>query len=55
MAGNMAGTASRWVGHADQLGRRLGESASGAPAAARGLTHRVASASVRTAAWLLGR
>ncbi len=55
MARQMAGTASKWVGHADQLGRRLGERASGAPVAARGLSHRVASASVRTAAWLLGR
>jgi hypothetical protein len=48
-------TASSVVGQVDQVGRRLGGRASRAPAAARGLTRRVASASTRTAAWLLGR
>ncbi len=47
--------ASRWSGHIDHLGRRLGDQVSGAPAAARTLTHKVISASSRTAAWLLGR
>ena len=47
--------ASGMVGHVDLVGRRLGGQASRAPAMARGLTRRVASASTRTAAWLLGR
>ncbi len=55
MARQAVGAASRMVGHVDHVGRRIGESASRAPAAARGLTHRVASASTRTASWLLGR
>jgi hypothetical protein len=48
-------TTSTMVGHVDQVGRRLGGRASRTPAAARGLTRRVAAASTRTAAWLLGR
>jgi len=51
----MAETATKLVGHVDHLGRRLGERAQGAPAATRQLTRRVASASARSAAWLLGR
>jgi len=51
----MADTATKLVGHVDHLGRRLGERAQGAPAATRQLTRRVASASARSAAWLLGR
>ncbi len=51
----MTETATKLVAHVDHLGRRLGERAQGAPAATRDLTHRVASASARTAAWLLGR
>jgi hypothetical protein len=47
--------ASSMVGHVDVAGRRLAGHASRAPAAARGLTRQVASASMRTAAWLLGR
>jgi len=41
--------------HFEQAGRRLGDRASDAPAAARGLTRRAASASTRAASWLLGR
>ena len=55
MARQAVGAASRMVGHVDHVGRRIGDRASRAPAAARGLTHRVASASTRTASWLLGR
>jgi hypothetical protein len=55
ITGQITATTSRSVGHFDQLGRRLGHRAAAAPAATRELTHRVASASVRTAAWLLGR
>ena len=54
-AGQITRTTSTSVGHGDHLGRRLGHRAAGAPAATRELTQRVASASVRTAAWLLGR
>jgi len=46
---SMAG-ASRWLEQLD-VGRRLAS----APALARGVSHRVASVSTRTAAWLLGR
>ncbi len=42
--------ASRWIEQLD-VGHRL----AGAPAVARGVSHRVVSASTRTAAWLLGR
>ena len=46
---------SNLVGHLDHLGRRLGGHVSGAPHAARGVAHKVASASTRTATWFLGR
>jgi hypothetical protein len=46
---------STWVGHLDHLGRRLGHHVSGAPHAARGVAHKVVSASTRTATWFLGR
>jgi hypothetical protein len=46
---------SRWAGQLNHLGRRLGDHTSGAPQAARGVAHKVATASVRTATWFLGR
>jgi hypothetical protein len=46
---------SRWVGHVDHLGRRLGDQVSGAPSVVRGVVHKVVSASTRTATWFLGR
>jgi hypothetical protein len=47
--------ASNWVGQVDLPGRRLGRGVGGASGAARSAAHRVAAASVRTAAWFLGR
>ncbi|HEY7946050.1 MAG TPA: neocarzinostatin apoprotein domain-containing protein [Acidimicrobiales bacterium] len=46
---------SRWAGQLNHLGRRLGDHTSGAPQAARGVAHKVATASARTATWFLGR
>ena len=46
---------SSWAGRLHHVGRRMGDGLTGAPAAARHLTGRVASASTRTAAWFLGR
>jgi hypothetical protein len=40
---------------ADRLGQRLGERVAGGSALARGVTQRVASGSIRTATWFLGR
>lgn len=55
ISGQVVEASSKWIGQLDQLGRRLGDRASAAPAAARRFTHNVASASTRTATWFLGR
>jgi hypothetical protein len=52
---HVSGATSRWVGQVDHLGRRMGDHVSGAPAAARGVAEKVATASTRTATWFLGR
>ena len=53
--GHPLGARLKRLGHVEHPGSRLGDRLSGAPAMARGVTHRVASASIRTASWFLGR
>jgi hypothetical protein len=46
---------ARWAEHVDHVGRKVGDQVMTAPSVARGVAHKMASASTRTATWFLGR